>query len=64
VEIITSGKQKPNEDWLNLVVTAKAKAKIKDALKDEKRRIADEGKYTVQRKLETWVPHLTSIMLM
>ena len=52
VEIITSGKQKPNEDWLNLVVTAKAKAKIKDALKDEKRRIADEGKYAVQRKLE------------
>jgi GTP pyrophosphokinase len=52
IEIITSGKQKPNEDWLNLVVTAKAKAKIKDALKEEKRRIADEGKYTVQRKLE------------
>ena len=52
VEIITSGKQKPNDDWLNLVVTAKAKSKIKDALKEEKRRIADEGKYVVQRKLE------------
>src|SRR5690348_11532479 len=54
VEIITSGKQKPNEDWLNLVVTAKAKAKIKDSLKEEKRRIADEGKYIVQRKLENF----------
>src|SRR5687768_12435720 len=52
VEIITSGKQKPNDDWLNIVVTAKAKNKIKDALKEEKRKIADEGKYTVQRKLE------------
>jgi GTP diphosphokinase / guanosine-3',5'-bis(diphosphate) 3'-diphosphatase len=52
VEIITSGKQKPNEDWLNLVVTAKAKNKIKDALKEEKRKVADEGKYAVQRKLE------------
>lgn len=52
VEIITSGKQKPNEDWLNFVVTAKAKNKIKDALKEEKRKVADEGKYTVQRKLE------------
>lgn len=52
VEIITSGKQKPNEDWLNIVVTAKAKNKIKDALKEEKRKVADEGKYTVQRKLE------------
>src|SRR5688572_2136266 len=52
VEIITSGKQKPNDDWLGLVVTAKAKNKIKDALKEEKRKVADEGKYVVQRKLE------------
>ncbi|RTL50531.1 MAG: RelA/SpoT family protein [Sphingobacteriales bacterium] len=52
VEIITSNKQKPSEDWLNMVVTAKAKAKIKDALREEKRKIADEGKYTLQRKLE------------
>ena len=54
VEIITSGKQKPSEDWLNLVVTAKAKSKIKDSLKEEKRRIADEGKYMVQRKIENF----------
>ena len=52
VEIITSSKQKPTEDWLNFVVTAKAKSKIKDALKEEKRKIAEEGKYTLQRKLE------------
>ena len=54
VEIITSSKQKPNEDWLGIVVTAKAKSKIKDALKEEKRKIADEGKYVVQRKLESF----------
>jgi GTP pyrophosphokinase len=52
VEIITSNKQKPNEDWLNFVVTAKAKSKIKDALKEVKRTIAEEGKYILQRKLE------------
>ena len=52
IEIITSNKQKPSEDWLNLVVTAKAKTKIKDALKEEKRKIAEDGKYIVQRKLE------------
>src|SRR5829696_270640 len=52
VEIITSNKQKPSEDWLNFVVTAKARTKIKDSLKEEKKTIADEGKYTVQRKLE------------
>jgi len=52
VEIITSNKQKPSEDWLNFVVTAKARTKIKDALKEEKRAIAEEGRYTAQRKLE------------
>src|SRR5829696_217817 len=52
VEIITSNKQKPYEDWLTFVVTSKAKGRIRDALKEEKRKIADEGKYTVQRKLE------------
>jgi GTP pyrophosphokinase len=52
IEIITSSKQKPHEDWLNLVVTAKAKSKIKDALKEEKRKIAEDGKYVLQKKLE------------
>jgi GTP pyrophosphokinase len=52
VEIITSNKQKPSEDWLNFVVTAKARTKIKDSLKEEKKAVAEDGKYTVQRKLE------------
>jgi len=52
VEIITSNKQKPTEDWLNFVVTAKARSKIKDSLKEDRRKVADEGKYFVQRKLE------------
>ncbi len=52
IEIITSAKQKPNQEWLNFVVTSKAKTKIKDTLKEEKRAIAEEGKYILQRKLE------------
>ncbi len=52
IEIITSSKQKPNPEWLNFVVTSKAKSKIKDTLKEEKRAIAEEGRYTLQRKLE------------
>ena len=52
VEIITSNKQKPSEDWLGFVVTAKARGRIKDALKEEKRKVADDGKYTLQRRLE------------
>lgn len=51
IEIITSNKQKPTEDWLNYVITSKAKAKIKDALKEEKRKIGEDGKYALQKKL-------------
>ncbi|HRE64487.1 MAG TPA: bifunctional (p)ppGpp synthetase/guanosine-3',5'-bis(diphosphate) 3'-pyrophosphohydrolase [Ferruginibacter sp.] len=53
IEIITSAKQKPNIEWLNFVVTSKAKTKIKDTLKEEKRAIAEEGKYILQRKLDS-----------
>lgn len=53
VEIITSSKQIPKEDWLNIVVTAKAKSKIKSSLKEEKRKIAEHGKETLERKLKS-----------
>jgi guanosine-3',5'-bis(diphosphate) 3'-pyrophosphohydrolase len=53
VEIITSSKQSPKEDWLNIVVTAKAKSKIKSSLKEEKRKIADLGKEALERKLKS-----------
>ena len=53
VEIITSSKQSPKEDWLNIVVTAKAKSKIKSSLKEEKRKIAEDGKETLERKLKS-----------
>jgi GTP pyrophosphokinase len=52
VEIITSNKQKPKSEWLKLVVSTKAKSKIKDSLKEEKRAVAEEGKIILQRKLE------------
>lgn len=52
IEILTSSKQKPNEDWLRFVVTQKAKAKIKDLLKEARRKMAEEGKEILQRKLK------------
>ncbi|MFM7217802.1 MAG: RelA/SpoT family protein, partial [Bacteroidota bacterium] len=52
VEILTSSKQTPKEDWLNYVVTAKAKSKIKVALKEEKKRFSDDGKEILQRKFK------------
>ena len=53
VEIITSSKQSPKEDWLSIVVTAKAKSKIKSSLKEEKRKIAEQGKEILERKLKS-----------
>ena len=52
VEIITSSKQKPSEDWLSFVTTAKAKSRIKYYLKEEKRKIGEDGKAILQRKLD------------
>ena len=50
VEILTSSKQTPKEDWLSYVITARAKSKIKTALKEEKRKIAEEGRGILERK--------------
>lgn len=52
VEILTSKKQKPNESWLQYVVSSKAKSKIKDALKEERKSFIDEGREIVKRKLK------------
>lgn len=52
VEILTSKKQKPNEDWLNFVVSSKAKSRIKDSLKEEKKQFIAEGREIVRRKLK------------
>ena len=51
VEIITSEKAKPNSNWLDYATTARARAKIKSSLKDEKKDIAEEGKAVLTRKL-------------
>ena len=51
VEIIRSKQQKPKEDWLKYVASARAKSKIKTALKEEMKMIAADGKEILQRKL-------------
>ncbi len=51
VEIITSVHQKPKLSWLDFVVTARAKSRIKSALKLEQKHIAEEGKEILTRKL-------------
>lgn len=51
IEILTSAKQKPNKDWLDFVKTSKARTKIKQSLKDEKRVVANLGKEALMRKM-------------
>ncbi len=52
VEILTSHKQKPTAEWLNYVITSKAKTRIKDYLRDDKRSKADDGKFIFEKRLE------------
>ncbi len=50
VEVLTDRNQKPNESWLKIVVTGKARSKIRSALKEDHRKIGDLGKEALQRK--------------
>ena len=51
IEILTTAASKPNNRWLDYVITARARSKIKTALKEEEKNIAEEGKAILTRKL-------------
>ena len=53
VEIITSDQAKPTNNWLDYATTARARAKIKSSLKDEKKETAADGKVILSRKLKS-----------
>jgi len=53
VEVLTSPKQKPNEEWLKIVITSKAKKRIKDFLNDGRRNQIQEGREILLDKLES-----------
>lgn len=53
VEIITSNQAKPNQNWLDYATTARARAKIKSVLREEKKSLAEEGKEILRRKLKS-----------
>ncbi|MCA0153514.1 RelA/SpoT family protein [Winogradskyella vincentii] len=52
VEILTSENAKPNSNWLDYATTARARSKIKSALKADTKIIAEEGKEILRRKLK------------
>jgi GTP pyrophosphokinase len=54
VEILRSKAQKPKMDWLNFVVTSKAKGKIKQAMKEEKLKESEHGKEILKRRFRNW----------
>ncbi len=54
VEIITNKNQRPNRDWLNYVVSSKARTKIKQELDAEERKLASNGRELLERRLRNW----------
>ncbi|MDS1032704.1 RelA/SpoT family protein [Porphyromonadaceae sp. NP-X] len=54
VEILTSPSQKPNPSWLNIVITSKAKSKIRQALKDIEFKDAEIGREIILRRFKNW----------
>ncbi|MDR1129528.1 MAG: RelA/SpoT family protein [Prevotellaceae bacterium] len=54
VEIITAKNQVPKADWLNYVVTSKARARIKQRMREEETKLAGLGKEMLGRRLKNW----------
>jgi GTP pyrophosphokinase len=60
LEIITSSKQKPHDEWLRFVISARAKQKIKSSLNEERKAIAQDGKEILERKFKQHNIRLTA----
>lgn len=54
ISVDTSAKQKPKLDWLDFVITQKAKTRIKVSVNEERRKEAENGKEILLRKLKNW----------
>ena len=63
VEILTAKNQHPNQDWLNWVVSSKARAKVKQALAAQEQNTAVDGRELLERRLKNWKLELPDAML-
>ena len=54
VEILTGKNQRPSPDWINYVVSSKARTKIRQALSEAEFRKASDGRELLQRRLKNW----------
>ena len=59
VEIMSNKNQKPSRDWLNIVVSAKARSHIKNKLKEEEGKMSRLGKEMLERRMKNWKMELT-----
>lgn len=64
VEIISNKTQKPSADWLNWVVTSKARSKIRQELDAQERKWAAQGRELLERRLKNWKMEFTDDQVM
>lgn len=63
VEIISNKNQKPSQDWLNIVVSAKARGHIKTRLKEEEGKMSRAGREILERRMKNWKIELNDDIL-
>ena len=63
IDVMTSKNQKPTSDWLNYVVTSKARNRIKQELNEEEFKKAAQGKELLGRRLKNWKQELPDDVL-
>lgn len=63
VEVLTNVNQEPKRDWLNIVVTSRAKLKLRQALKEQLYRQSEIGRELLDRRLKNWKLELNDAIL-
>jgi len=63
ISVETSNNQKPKLDWLDFVITSKAKTRIKASLNEEHKREAENGKEILRRKFKNWKIELNDLVI-
>lgn len=63
VEIMSNKNQKPSADWLNIVVSSKARGRIKNKLKEEEGKQSRIGREILERRMKNWKMELTDDIL-
>ena len=63
ISVETSNNQKPKLDWLDFVVTSKAKTRIKASLNEEHKKEAENGKEILRRKFKNWKIELNDAVI-